>query len=180
MELRPRAACGRKSKAAISAAVEKPEDQREPERFFGHRKAEERKGRSWSIVFCASPSARSRLRFSAAAELVDTAEYSPEAAIAPRKSPGEFQKGARRPLLVVSIREVLRRGRNRNLPLLSVVFFGTFLLDKQKKATPRPWGGILRVAQDDRSGSHIIPAPPSAFPALLRTSRCARRRSGGG
>ena len=66
--------------------------------------------------------------------------------------PGDFQKGPAGPLLVVSIRMGPGRGRNRNLPLLSVVFFGTFLLDKQKKATPRPWGGILRVAQDDAGG----------------------------
>jgi hypothetical protein len=44
--------------------------------------------------------------------------------------------GAEAPLFVVSMRVVLRRGRKRNLPLLSVVFFGFFLLDKQKKETP--------------------------------------------
>ena len=35
--LRVAAASGRKRRPAISAAVEKPEDQRKPERFFGHR-----------------------------------------------------------------------------------------------------------------------------------------------
>ena len=35
-----RAAGGRKSEGSFSAAVEKPEDQRKPERFFGHRKAD--------------------------------------------------------------------------------------------------------------------------------------------
>ena len=39
-ELRPRAACGGKSEDGISAAVENPEEQRKPERVFGHRKAE--------------------------------------------------------------------------------------------------------------------------------------------
>ncbi len=34
------AASGRKSKAAISAAVEKREDRRKPDAFFGHRKVE--------------------------------------------------------------------------------------------------------------------------------------------
>ena len=37
---------------------------------------------------------------------------------APSLSSGEIQKGARRPPLVVSNREVRRRGRKRNLPLL--------------------------------------------------------------
>ncbi len=39
-ELQPCAAGGRFSKAAISAAVEKREDQRKPEAFFGYRKAD--------------------------------------------------------------------------------------------------------------------------------------------
>ena len=37
--MRVAAASGRKRRPAISAAVEKPEDWRKPERFFGHRKA---------------------------------------------------------------------------------------------------------------------------------------------
>lgn len=37
--MRPCAAGGRYSKAAISATVEKREDQRKPDAFFGHRKA---------------------------------------------------------------------------------------------------------------------------------------------
>ena len=37
--MRAPAACGGCREPSISAAVEKPEDQREPERFFGHRKA---------------------------------------------------------------------------------------------------------------------------------------------
>ena len=40
--MRPCAAGGRFSKAAISAAVEKCEDQRKPDAFFGHRKADGR------------------------------------------------------------------------------------------------------------------------------------------
>ena len=53
--------------------------------------------------------------------------------------PGRNQREGPQPLpFVVSIREVLRRGRNRNLPLLSVIFFGCFLLDKQKKVAPSP------------------------------------------
>ena len=51
-------------------------------------------------------------------------------------SRGYSKRGPAGPLLVVSNREVLRRGRKRNLPLLSVVFFGSFLLDRQKKGTP--------------------------------------------
>ena len=39
-ELQPRAASGRKSEAAISAAVGKHEEKRKPEVFSGHRKAE--------------------------------------------------------------------------------------------------------------------------------------------
>ena len=39
-EGRLRAAGGRGSEAGISAAVEKPEDQRKPERLFGHRKVD--------------------------------------------------------------------------------------------------------------------------------------------
>ena len=39
-ECRLRAAAGRGSEAGISAAVEKPEDQRKPERLFGHRKVD--------------------------------------------------------------------------------------------------------------------------------------------
>ena len=38
--LRACAACGRKSKPGISAAVEKRKDQRKPAAFFGHRKVE--------------------------------------------------------------------------------------------------------------------------------------------
>ena len=38
---RPPAAGGRERAGACSAAVEKPEDQRKPERFFGHRKVGE-------------------------------------------------------------------------------------------------------------------------------------------
>ena len=60
---------------------------------------------------------------------------------APSLSSGEIQKGARRPPLVVSIREVRRRGRKRNLPLLRVVFFASFLLDKQKNADQ--WSALL-------------------------------------
>ena len=41
LELRAPAACGGCREPSISAAVEKPEDQREPERFFGHRKADQ-------------------------------------------------------------------------------------------------------------------------------------------
>ena len=59
---------------------------------------------------------------------------------APSLSSGEIQKGARRPPLVVSNREVRRRGRKRNLPLLRVVFFASFLLDKQKKGRSSPHG----------------------------------------
>ena len=40
LELRACAACGRKSKPGISAAVEKRKDQRKPAAFFGHRKVE--------------------------------------------------------------------------------------------------------------------------------------------
>ena len=39
--MRAPAACGGCREPSISAAVEKPEDQREPERFFGHRKADQ-------------------------------------------------------------------------------------------------------------------------------------------
>ena len=38
---RPPAAGGRERAGACSAAVEKPEGQRKPERFFGHRKVGE-------------------------------------------------------------------------------------------------------------------------------------------
>ena len=38
-ELRPPAAGGRSREGAITAAVEKSEEKRKPERFFGHRKA---------------------------------------------------------------------------------------------------------------------------------------------
>jgi len=38
------AAGGGESKSGISAAVEKPEEERKPERFFGNRKVEEAVG----------------------------------------------------------------------------------------------------------------------------------------
>ena len=39
-EKSPRAACGRKSEGSFSAAVEKHEEKRKPEVFFGHRKVD--------------------------------------------------------------------------------------------------------------------------------------------
>ena len=73
---------------------------------------------------------------------------------APSLSSGEIQKGARRPPLVVSIREVRRRGRKRNLPLLRVVFFASFLLDKQKKGRSSPHTFL---------GSPHTPSPPPSI-----------------
>ena len=68
-----------------------------PKRKNAPRPVEERKGRSWSTVFWASPSARGRLRFSAAAELAKTAVVSLEAAIAPRRIPGKSKRGSQAP-----------------------------------------------------------------------------------
>ena len=47
------------------------------------------------------------------------------------------QRRLLRPPLAVSIREVLRRGRIRNLPLLSVLSFATFLWTSKEKLTPQ-------------------------------------------
>ena len=49
--------------------------------------------------------------------------------------PGGIQEGARRPPLAVSNGEVLRRGRIRNLPLLRVFSFATFLWTSKEKLT---------------------------------------------
>lgn len=70
-------------------------------------------------------------------------------------------KGARRPPLVVSIGEVRRRGRKRNLPLLRVVFFASFLLDKQKK------GRIVRL--------HFSWLSAHAFPSAEHSAAKERR-----
>ena len=54
-------------------------------------------------------------------------------------APRGIQRGIRRSPLAVSIREVLRRGRKRNLPLLSGVSFATFLWpikEKLKRSYP--------------------------------------------
>ena len=69
-----------------------------PKRKNVPRPVEERKGRSQTTAFCASPSARGRLRFSAAAEVFETAVFLLEAAAVPRRTPGEFQKGLASPV----------------------------------------------------------------------------------
>ena len=69
-----------------------------PKRKNAPRPVEERKGRSQTTAFCASPSARGRLRFSAAAEVFETAVFLLEAAAVPRRTPGEFQKGLASPV----------------------------------------------------------------------------------
>ena len=80
---------------------------------------------------------------------------------APSLSSGEIQKGARRPPLVVSIGEVRRRGRFRFLPLLRVVFFASFLLDKQKKGRVVP--------------SHFSWISAHAFPSAEHSAAKERR-----
>ena len=62
--------------------------------------------------------------------------------------PGGIQEGARRPPLAVSIREVLRRGRIRNLPLLSVFSFPTFLWTSKEKLICAEH--VLRTANNSR------------------------------
>ena len=54
------------------------------------------------------------------------------------RSPGRIQRGAAAPLCVVSNRVVLRRGRNRNLPLLSVVSLATSLWTSKEKLNTQP------------------------------------------
>ena len=84
---------------------------------------------------------------------------------------GNSKRGPAGPLLVVSNREVLRRGRKRNLPLLSIVFFGSFLLDKQKKGTSFSLsaGGDKQSWDRRASRASLCPAPTAqtALPGRL-------------
>ena len=66
-----------------------------------------------------------------------------------RGIPGEFQKGHASPFWSFQLGRVQGGEETRNLPLPGVVFFGTFLLDKQKKGTLRVRGSL---GAGDRKG----------------------------
>ena len=96
-------------------------------------------------------------------------------------SRGYSMRGPAGPLMVVSFRKVLRRGRKRNLPLLSVVFFGSFLLDKQKKGTSSPWKRIWIAATNPfRHGACGGPHPALRATFPVRGEGIAGRRGAHG
>ena len=81
-----------------------------------------------AIVEKAVAPVSARRRFAWRCMVQAVTEHAPSS----RRSPGN-PTGARRPPLAVSIREVLRRGRKRNLPLLSVPSFAAFLRTSEEK-----------------------------------------------
>ena len=70
--------------------------------------------------------------------------------------PGESNGGPQTPL-AVSIREVLRRGRKRNLPLLSAASFATFLRASEEKLIDA--GQILQTDKKKRIAAAVCALP---------------------